>query len=237
MAETALDWNPEDLQRLNISKMIPDPPKSPNWEKLIENLDRDLAKQRALSSQQMVPNFCEQGPSHQNGIDVAGIFNRTSDAHEYTDVDSTLNSKRVDNTNWNDPSKMDIDNKSRWNDPSQMEIDNTSIRMTPLKEPMDIELAMAPRKPPTHRPMPRVQIKPRTLFTQNNAAEKKHAIGNNKFVSVSRFRNRKTVHIRTYFQDAKNITRPTKRGIVLTPEEWRRVTRIIKDVDIELLKP
>ena len=32
------------------------------------------------------------------------------------------------------------------------------------------------------------------------------------------------------------MTRPTKRGIVLTPQEWRKLTHIVKDVDSELLK-
>ena len=141
MSEATMDWNPEyntqlyDLQPINISKMIPEPPKSPDWEKFVENLDRDLVKQRALATKTMVNNFCKPGTSRQSDIDVAGNVNRTG----YEDTDSTIaepvaeTSKRADTVviGHDKPNTLD-----RWNDPAQSKkaIDNNYKRLTPATD-------------------------------------------------------------------------------------------------------
>lgn len=100
------------------------------------------------------------------------------------------------------------------------------------------------RRPFAHLSKP--YQRPRSMFEEKNKNtthnmsqnlpqkldwEKAYPMGDNKFVTVSQFRGRRSVHIRQFFTDMNNITRPTKKGLVLTTHEWRNLTQIVDDVN------
>lgn len=104
----------------------------------------------------------------------------------------------------------------------------------------------APRRPFTH--LPRFYQRPRTLFEQqtnkkqakksfkNNACQTSdweihHHIGSEKYLTVSKFKGRKSVHIRQWYMDKTNKSRPTQKGLVLTPEEWNSLTQHAETVN------
>ena len=61
-------------------------------------------------------------------------------------------------------------------------------------------------------------------------------IGNGKHVKVCLYRRKLYVNIRDYTVNVKGQLYATKRGILLSPEEWEQFKSIINDVDQELLK-
>lgn len=110
---------------------------------------------------------------------------------------------------------------------------------TPMtqKPPMGTALNNAPRKPFAH--LPRIYQRPKTLFEKKNNSnnpqstdwETAYHIGNDKYVTACQFRGRKSVHIRQFYTDKNNKSRPTKQGLVLSPLEWRKLTLLANDVN------
>ena len=110
------------------------------------------------------------------------------------------------------------------------------VDSTPLEQkPPLTGLDNAPRRPFTH--LPRLYQRPRTLFekktrnTQNGDWEKCYHIGNEKYLTVSQFRGRKSVHVRQFYMDKNSTRRPTYKGLVLTPDEWSNLTLHVTDVN------
>ena len=84
-------------------------------------------------------------------------------------------------------------------------------------------------------------MRPRTLFEQSRknrnplpVRETFYHMGDDKYVSVNNFRGRKTVHVRQFYMNTNNERRPTKKGVVLSPEEWIQLTKFVKDVNGDL---
>ena len=117
-------------------------------------------------------------------------------------------------------------------------VDDYSPRGTPINKRIVLQgLDNAPRRTLIERS--KFYQRPRTMFEEkeNKCAadwENKYHIGNEKYVTVSQFRGRKTVHIRQFYMDKNNKRRPTKTGLVLLPEEWKTLTNVMKSVNTDL---
>lgn len=208
--------------------MVPAPPSSPDWQSIIANLDRDLARQRALSKP-IVPDNNSSPEKNVNMVDVAGMYNRTCPCEPIDPRHRTLSTTTVHDT----ASLFD----AKENDYEQSGSKNDKAQKTPQIQQMDRPFSEgAPRKP--FASLRRILQKPKTLFNTSDArrsdCERAFPVGNNKFVTVNKYRNRKMVHIRTFFRDSHNVNRPTKRGLVLTPHEWRNLTLVVRDVNSAL---
>jgi len=59
-------------------------------------------------------------------------------------------------------------------------------------------------------------------------------IGNGKHVKVCRYRHKPYVNIRDYTKTSSGELYATKRGILLQPEEWNHLKKIVKRIDQEL---
>ena len=109
--------------------------------------------------------------------------------------------------------------------------DSTPMNQKPPLHSLD----NAPRRPFAH--LPRLNQWPRTLFekktmnTQNGDWEMFYHIGNEKYVTVSKFKGRKSVHIRQWYMNKNNESCPSQKGLVLTPVEWENLTKNIENVD------
>ena len=121
--------------------------------------------------------------------------------------------------------------------------DSTPMNQRPPLHSLD----NAPSRPFTH--LPRFYQRPRTLFEMrlkkniaekpykpNNADQKSdweifHHIDNEKYVTVSKFKGRKSIHIRQWYMNKNNKSCPSQKGIVLTPVEWENLTKNMENVD------
>ena len=61
--------------------------------------------------------------------------------------------------------------------------------------------------------------------------EKKFALEENRYLSVSKFRGDFKIHIRDWFQDTSGTLRPTKSGVVMSTKQWRKMKLLMKSVD------
>ena len=61
--------------------------------------------------------------------------------------------------------------------------------------------------------------------------EKKFALEENRYLSVSKFRGDFKIHIRDWFQDPSGTLRPTKSGVVLTTKQWKKMKLLMQSVD------
>ena len=59
-------------------------------------------------------------------------------------------------------------------------------------------------------------------------------IGNCKFVKVCKYRGNTYVNIRDYIKGDTGRFYSTKRGVLLTPSEWKILKKSVKDIDKEL---
>ena len=92
------------------------------------------------------------------------------------------------------------------------------------------DICAAPRKPIAH--LPRIYQRPKTLFDKTDTDwERVFPVGQEKYVTVSKFRGRKSVHVRQFYMDKYNRVRPTQKGIVLTPQEWNNLTKHVVEVN------
>ena len=60
------------------------------------------------------------------------------------------------------------------------------------------------------------------------------AIGNGKHVKVCSYRHKPYLNIRDYTTTSDGKLYATKRGILLHPEEWKQLKKVVKEVDQEL---
>ena len=61
--------------------------------------------------------------------------------------------------------------------------------------------------------------------------EKKFALQNDRYLTVSKFRSSYRVHIRDFYKDKTGQVKPTKTGIALTLDEWKKLQLLTKDVN------
>lgn len=61
--------------------------------------------------------------------------------------------------------------------------------------------------------------------------EKKFALQNDRYLTVSKFRSSFRVHIRDFYKDKAGQIKPTKSGIALTLDEWKKLQLLTKDVN------
>ena len=62
--------------------------------------------------------------------------------------------------------------------------------------------------------------------------EKKFALEENRYRSISKFRGDLKTHIRDWrFHDHCDKLRPTKSGVVLTPKQWKKMKLLMKSMD------
>ena len=110
-------------------------------------------------------------------------------------------------------------------------VDSTPLEQKPSLNGLD----NAPRRPFAN--LPRFYQRPRTLFERKpkNSTkgdwEKCFHMGNEKYVTVSHFKGRKSVHVRQFYMDNNSTRRPTSKGLVLTPDEWNNLTLHVADVN------
>ena len=69
------------------------------------------------------------------------------------------------------------------------------------------------------------------LSDEQGNEEKKFALEENRYLSISKFRSDFKIHIRDWFQDHSGTLRPTKSGVVLTPKQWKKMKLLMKSVD------
>ncbi|KAL1497712.1 hypothetical protein ABEB36_008624 [Hypothenemus hampei] len=60
-------------------------------------------------------------------------------------------------------------------------------------------------------------------------------LGKNRFVKVSEFKGKVYINIREFY-NAEGELRPTKKGVMLTPEQFQRFKASIDEIDEELKK-
>ena len=61
--------------------------------------------------------------------------------------------------------------------------------------------------------------------------EKKFALEEDRFLTVTKFRSKCKVHIRDYYRNQQGVLKPSKRGIALTPMQWRKMKNLIVNID------
>ena len=59
-------------------------------------------------------------------------------------------------------------------------------------------------------------------------------IGNRKYIKLSTYKKKPYVNIREYITTAQGKLYPTKKGILLKPEEWKQLHTIVKQVNQRL---
>ena len=72
---------------------------------------------------------------------------------------------------------------------------------------------------------------------QLSGGEKRYVLEENRLVTVSTFRSKKTVHIRDFYKDGQDVLRPSKKGIVLTLGQWEKLKTMIPAIDEALNTP
>ena len=60
------------------------------------------------------------------------------------------------------------------------------------------------------------------------------AIGDGKYVKLSTYKHKPYVNIREYVTSTNGKLHPTKKGILLKPEEWKQLQTIVKQVNQRL---
>ena len=161
------------------------------------------------------------------------------DSHEAVKTSSSARPKGETNTC--EKENDGVDDSGHLQPPGT---DSTPVDQKPALSGLD----NAPRRPFAH--LPRIYQRPRTLFenrasqTKNHAKnsfkdnakqsadwEMHHHIGNEKYVTVSKFKGKKSVHVRQWYMDKTNQSQPTKKGLVLTTDEWKQLTEHVQNVD------
>ena len=61
--------------------------------------------------------------------------------------------------------------------------------------------------------------------------EKIFSLEEERYLTVAKFRGNHRIHIRDFFRDRTGVLKPTKRGIALTPKQWRKIKLLITSVD------
>lgn len=59
-------------------------------------------------------------------------------------------------------------------------------------------------------------------------------IGSGKYVKVCSYRNKPYINIRDYTTTAEGRLNSTRRGILLSPEEWKQLKKCTKEVDLKV---
>ena len=86
---------------------------------------------------------------------------------------------------------------------------------------------------PIHSDSP---VQRRNISTENEDNwEKKFALRDDRYLTVSKFKSSYRIHIRDFYKDKTGRERPTKCGIALTLNEWQTLQLLTKDVN-EVLK-
>lgn len=60
------------------------------------------------------------------------------------------------------------------------------------------------------------------------------SIGNGKYIKLSTYKKKPYVNIREYITTSHGTLHPTKKGILLQPEEWKQLQKIVKHVNQRL---
>lgn len=61
-------------------------------------------------------------------------------------------------------------------------------------------------------------------------------LSNNRFVTVSEFRNKMRVDIREFYLNDEGEKKPGKKGISLSHEEWKKLKELTAEIDKALKK-
>ena len=127
------------------------------------------------------------------------------------------------------------DNRGAKDQPQSSELNSTQGQQASLERENELRRPFAHLSKPYQRPRSMFEKNKNPNMGQNLPQkldwEKAYPMGDSKFVTVSQFRGRRSVHIRQFFTDMNNITRATKKGLVLTTHEWRNLTQIVEDVN------
>lgn len=68
------------------------------------------------------------------------------------------------------------------------------------------------------------------------AEEQKIQISDNRFMEVSKFHGKTYVSIREYYKDSSGQQKPTKKGISLTVDQWKKVVENAEKINDIILK-
>jgi len=111
----------------------------------------------------------------------------------------------------------------------QHQIDAYTTMMKDASEPKISESDKVKRRPTPYQRTPEAQ--------QSNGGnwEKRFHLHDERYLTVNRFDSTYRVHIREFFTDKDGVLRPTKRGVCLKLEEWRKLQQLMKDVDESLV--
>ena len=52
-----------------------------------------------------------------------------------------------------------------------------------------------------------------------------------RFINVNSFKGRDYINIREYYKDREGMMRPTKKGIMLKLDEWRKLAKSVNEID------
>lgn len=52
-------------------------------------------------------------------------------------------------------------------------------------------------------------------------------LSHNRFINVNSFKGRDYINIREYYKDREGMMRPTKKGIMLRIDEWKKLTKSV----------
>lgn len=66
--------------------------------------------------------------------------------------------------------------------------------------------------------------------------EARFSLSNNRFLTVSLFKNKVRVDIREYYMDDKGERRPGKKGISLSLDEWKKMKEQLGDIEKDIKK-
>lgn len=67
------------------------------------------------------------------------------------------------------------------------------------------------------------------------AEEQKIQISDNRYVEVSKFRGKTYVSIREYYQDSSGQQKPSKKGISLTVDQWKKLVESTEKINDTIL--